>query len=151
MSTTAHPDRTVVDVCGRSVLVAGATSGSVRRSPPTWRPAHARGARPRTLGSTRVARSQVALDLRDPDACELAVAATTHHAGQLDVVFNAVGVEAFGPVDELSVDVMEELFMTDTFVPIMLAKAALTAMSEGRAIVNISGVIAEQALTREAR
>ena len=88
----------------------------------------------------------MALDLKDPEACELAVAAATHHAGQLDVVVNAVGVEAFGPVDELSVDVMEELFMTNTFVAIMLAKAALPAMSEGGVIVNISGVIAEQPL-----
>lgn len=52
-------------------------------------------------------------------------------------VVNAVGVVAFGPVDELSIDVLEELFLTNTFVPILLAKAALAAF--------------DQALAREAR
>jgi cyclic-di-GMP-binding biofilm dispersal mediator protein len=50
---------------------------------------------------------------------------------------------AFGPVGELSVDTMEELFLTNTFVPIMLAKAALAQMNQGATLVNISGVIAE--------
>ena len=59
---------------------------------------------------------------------------------------NAVGVVAFGTVDELSVDTMEELFLTNTFVPIMLAKAALPHMNPGATLVNISGVIAEQNL-----
>ena len=75
-----------------------------------------------------------------------AVAAAIDEAGRLDVVINAVGVVAFGPVEELSSDVMEELFLTNTFVPIMLAKAALGSIVDGGTIVNISGVIAEQAL-----
>ena len=67
-------------------------------------------------------------------------------AGRLDVVINAVGVVAFGPVAGLSVDAMEELFLTNTFVPIMLAQAALARLEPGGAIVNLSGVIAEQNL-----
>ena len=59
---------------------------------------------------------------------------------------NAVGVVAFGSLDELSVDTMEELFLTNTFVPIMLARAALPVLQPGGAIVNISGVIAEMNL-----
>lgn len=89
---------------------------------------------------------RVALDLRAPEACAAAVEAAVAHGGALDVVVNAVGVVAFGPVDELSVDVMEELFLTNTFVPIMLAGAALPHLSRGGVIVNISGVIAEQNL-----
>ena len=85
-------------------------------------------------------------DLRSPEACENAVAAAIAHGGKLDVVINAVGVVAFGTIEELSVDAMEELFLTNTFIPIMLAKAALGHMSEGGTIVNISGVIAEQNL-----
>jgi short-subunit dehydrogenase len=46
-------------------------------------------------------------------------------------------------VADLSFDAMEELFLTNTFVPIMLARAALPVLSAGGAIVNISGVIAE--------
>ncbi len=87
---------------------------------------------------------RVALDLRDTDACRRAVQAAVEHGGRLDVVVNAVGVVAFGPVDELSVDVMEELFLTNAFVPIMLATAALPSLADGGVLVNISGVIAEQ-------
>ncbi len=88
-----------------------------------------------------------ALDLRTPAGCQSAVdAAVEHGGGRLDVVINAVGVVAFGAVDELSVDVMEELFLTNTFVPIMLARAALPVMAEDGVLVNISGVIAEKNL-----
>jgi cyclic-di-GMP-binding biofilm dispersal mediator protein len=86
---------------------------------------------------------RAALDLRTPEACSAAVAAAVEHGGHLDIVVNAVGVVAFGPVDELSIDTMEELFLTNTFVPIMLARAALPALRLGGALVNISGVIAE--------
>jgi cyclic-di-GMP-binding biofilm dispersal mediator protein len=150
MIPTAHPERTVGDMDGRSVLVAGATGGLgsaiaadlARRGAALTLVARD----PARLAALELPGHKRALDLRDPEACESAVAAAIDHAGQLDVVVNAVGVVAFGPVDELSVDVMEELFMTNTFVPIMLAKAALTAMSEDGVIVNISGVIAERAL-----
>jgi cyclic-di-GMP-binding biofilm dispersal mediator protein len=150
MSNASHPDRTVADLSGRSVLVAGATGGLGSAIAADLA---RRGARltlvardPERLATLAFPGRKLSLDLRDAGACELAVDAATQHAGQLDVVVNAVGVVAFGPVDELSVDVMEELFMTNTFIPIMLAKAALTTMSEGGVIVNISGVIAEQAL-----
>jgi cyclic-di-GMP-binding biofilm dispersal mediator protein len=84
-----------------------------------------------------------ALDLRSPEACAAAVQAAIDQHGRLDVVINAAGVVAFGNVDELSIDTMEELFLTNTFLPIMLARAALPQLQPGGAIVNISGVIAE--------
>ncbi len=87
-----------------------------------------------------------ALDLRSPEGCDDAVAAAVAHGGRLDALVNAVGVVAFGPIEELSIDAMEELFLTNTFVPIMLARAALAVMEPGGVIVNIPGVIAEQNL-----
>ncbi|MEM9566278.1 MAG: SDR family oxidoreductase [Actinomycetota bacterium] len=89
---------------------------------------------------------RLAVDLRTPDACRRAVELALSEHGRLDVVINAAGVVAFGPVAELDVDVMEELFLTNTFVPIMLATAALPHLEVGAAIVNISGVIAENNL-----
>jgi cyclic-di-GMP-binding biofilm dispersal mediator protein len=89
---------------------------------------------------------RLALDLRDPRSCELAVETAHRHAGQLDIVVNAIGIVAFGTVDELTVDTMEDLFMTNTFIPIVLAKAALRTLNPGGVIVNISGVIAEHNL-----
>jgi cyclic-di-GMP-binding biofilm dispersal mediator protein len=135
---------------GASVLLLGATGGL---GGAIGRELAGRGA---TL--TLVARDQsrldqldlpgarVALDLRSPDACAAAVRAAVDHGGQLDVVINAVGVVAFGDVASLSTDVMEELFMTNTFIPIMIAHEAMANLSSGGVIVNLSGVIAEQNL-----
>ncbi|MDG2027657.1 MAG: SDR family NAD(P)-dependent oxidoreductase [Acidimicrobiales bacterium] len=135
---------------GSSVLVVGATGGL---GSAIARDLAQRGAtltlvsrRQDRLAALDVPGHRVALDLRHPDSCVAAVGAAVAHAGRLDVVVNAIGVVAFGPVDELSVDAMEELFMTNTFIPIWLAKAALGALGEGGVIVNISGVIAEQNL-----
>ncbi len=143
-SETTHP------LSGASVLVAGASGGLGA--------ALAAELHRRDAVLTLVARDRdrldqmaapgqrVALDLRTPEACAHAVDAAVAHAGQLDVVVNAVGVVAFGPVADLTVDAMEEVFLTNTFVPIMLAQAALARMEPGGALVNISGVIAEQNL-----
>lgn len=86
------------------------------------------------------------LDLRRPDAAEQAVEAAVAHAGRLDAVVNAVGVVAFGPVEELSVDVLEELFLTNVFAAVFLARAAVRRLGEGGTILNLSGVVAEQNL-----
>ena len=85
------------------------------------------------------------LDLRTPNACAEAVmlAATQ---GPIDLVVNAVGVVAFGMVQDLSTDAMEELFLSNVFVPIMLSRAAIPHMNSGGVLVQISGVIAEQNL-----
>ncbi len=132
------------------MLIAGATGGL---GSAIARDLAGRGAtltltarREERLAQLDVPGLRVALDLRDPTACETAVHSAVEHAGRLDVVVNAVGVVAFGPVDELSTDTVEELFMTNTFVPIFLARAALGVLGEGGVIVNISGVIAEQNL-----
>lgn len=135
---------------GRSVLVAGATGGLGSLIAAQLEAAGATltlvARDPDRLAALDVAGHRTALDLRDPRACDAAVAEAAAHGNGLDVVVNAVGVVAFGAVVDLSADAMEELFMTNTFIPIMLAKAALGAMGEGGVIVNISGVIAEQNL-----
>jgi cyclic-di-GMP-binding biofilm dispersal mediator protein len=107
---------------------------------------------------------RAALDLRAPEACTSAVDAAIGHAGKLDVVVNAVGVVAFGNVADLSIDAMEELFLTNTFVPVMLATAAAGRIEPQGAIAeqNLPGMAAygaskaavrsfDEALAREAR
>jgi cyclic-di-GMP-binding biofilm dispersal mediator protein len=148
--TTAERSGANRSLRGYSVLIAGATGGL---GSAIARDLAQRGAtltlvsrRQDRLAALDVPGHRVALDLRDPDACRAAVGAAIDHAGRLDVVVNAVGVVAFGLIEELSVDAMEELFLTNAFVPIWLAQAALGALERGGVIVNISGVIAEQNL-----
>ena len=147
---TDHPTGAGGSMTGSSVLITGATGGL---GSAIARELDRRGAtltlvsrRREHLDGLDVPGRRVALDLRVPGSCHAAVSAAVEHAGRLDAVINAAGVVAFGPIDELSLDAMEELFMTNTFVPIFLAQAALGALGDGGVIVNISGVIAEQNL-----
>lgn len=135
---------------GTSVLIAGASGGL---GSALARAIGAKGAdltlvgrRAEALAAIDAPGRRLALDLRSPDACGQAIEAAAAGTGTVDAVINAVGVVAFGPVEELSIDAMEELFLTNAFVPILLAKAAMGSLSPGGVLVNISGVIAEQNL-----
>ncbi len=135
---------------GASVLVAGASGGLGSAIAGEL---HQRGARLTLVGrradaldALPVLGTRVAADLRIPGAAQTAISRAIAEHGPLDVVVNAVGVVAFGPVDELSVDAMEELFLTNVFATIMLAQAAAGVLEAGGTIVNLSGVIAEQNL-----
>jgi cyclic-di-GMP-binding biofilm dispersal mediator protein len=130
-----------------SVLIAGASGGLGRAIADE---AHTRGAvltlvarRGDPLADLPLPGARLAADLRTAEGCDAACRAAVDHAGRLDVVVNAVGVVAFGPVADLSAKAMEDLFRTNSLLPIMLAQAALRSMPDGGAIVNISGVIAE--------
>jgi cyclic-di-GMP-binding biofilm dispersal mediator protein len=138
------------DLDGTSALVVGASGGLGRAIAEELA---RRGATLTMVGRNRERLEavdapglQLIADLRTPDACTDVVAQALRHGGRLDVVVNAVGVVAFGSLDELGLDAMEELFLTNTFIPIMLTKAAAAAMGPGGVIVHISGVIAEQNL-----
>lgn len=140
----------MTDLNGASALVLGATGGLGMALSSKL---HERGAtltlagrNQQRLDALPVPGARHVADLRSPEACNGAMRTALDHAGALDIVVNAVGVVAFGPISELSTDVMEELFLTNTFIPIMVAKAALDTMAGPGVIVNISGVIAEQNL-----
>lgn len=133
---------------GSNALVLGATGGL---GTPITRRLIEGGARVTAVGrdDSRLVRLGAArslvLDLRTPQAVQEAIDLATE-TGPLDIVVNAVGVVAFGRIDELSIDAMEELFLTNTFVPIMVARAALPHLRAGGVLVQIPGVIAEQNL-----
>lgn len=141
---------TTTSLDGASVLLLGATGGLGRALAEELT---ARGAALTLVGRDQsrldqltAAGTRLSLDLRSPDAVATAMRAAVDAHGKLDVVINAVGVVAFGDVSTLSTDVMEELFMTNTFIPIMVATEAMNTLPKGGVIVNISGVIAEQNL-----
>lgn len=135
---------------GASVLLLGATGGLGQALGAELAARNAVltlvGRDQQRLDQLTVAGPRVALDLRSPDACAAAMRTAVEHHGKLDVVINAIGVVAFGDVATLSTDVMEDLFMTNTFIPIMVATEAMNTLSTGGVIVIISGVIAEQNL-----
>jgi len=135
---------------GASVLVAGASGGIGSALAAEL---HRRGAtltlvarNAECLDRLEVPGARCPLDLRLPGGCAEAVGAAVAHAGRLDIVVNAAGVVAFGPVSDISDEALEDLFRTNAIVPVLLARAALRHLSPGGAIVNISGVIAEQNL-----
>jgi len=90
--------------------------------------------------------SHITADLRSPEAATAALAEAIAKHGSVDIVINAMGVVAFGPIDTTSVDTVEELFLTNTFGHIFLMQASLQNMAQGSVLVGISGVIAEQNL-----
>lgn len=98
------------------------------------------------LAGLSVVGTSVIADLRVPESAGAVIDAAVAAHGKVDVVVNATGVVAFGAVEDLDIDVLEELFLTNTFIPFFVAKAALERIEDGGMIVNISGVIAEQNL-----
>jgi cyclic-di-GMP-binding biofilm dispersal mediator protein len=135
-----------MELQGASILIAGGTGGLGSRLAEQLTQ---RGARV-TIAARSVEPEDhpdvvtVAADLRLPSECERTVRVAVDAHGGLDGVINAAGVVAFGNLDETSVDTVEDLFMTNTFVPIFLTKAALDHIGEGGMVMTISGVVAEQ-------
>ena len=128
----------------KTALIAGGTCGlgSALRSE-----LEAKGCVVVTVSRTQTDESShITADLRSPEASTAVVSEVISRFGKLDIVINAMGVVAFGPIDTTSVDTVEELFLTNTFGHIFLMQAALQNMATGSVLVGISGVIAEQNL-----
>jgi cyclic-di-GMP-binding biofilm dispersal mediator protein len=89
----------------------------------------------------------IVADLRSPEETSAVINAVVDQHGSLDIIVNAMGVVAFGEIVSTSVDVVEELFLTNTFGHMFLMQAALPRMKQGSVLVGISGVIAEQNLS----
>lgn len=141
------------DLSTASVLVVGASGGLGSRLSTALAD---RGARLTLVGRTRervdaievgdAAVRRVALDLRIPANVRRAVEVAVEDHGDLDLVVNAAGVVAFGPVGDLDDATVHQLFTLNVVMPITLATAVLPHMADGGAIVNISAVVAEQPL-----
>ena len=87
------------------------------------------------------------LDLHDPDAGDRLVAATTAAFGRLDVLVNAAGIVAFGPLADTPDVVIEELFFTNVIGPLWLLRRCLPLLQASQGtVVHLSAVVAEQPL-----
>ena len=95
------------------------------------------------LGSAVVA--VVAADLTMPDGPASVVRAASAEATVTGVV-NAAGVVAFGTVEDLDDDTLDEVLLLDLVAPIRLARAALEVIPEGGFLAQVSAVVAEKAM-----
>ncbi|GAA5035911.1 SDR family oxidoreductase [Terrabacter aeriphilus] len=95
------------------------------------------------LGAAVVA--TVARDLTVPDG-PAAVVEAAAAAAPLTGVVNAAGVVAFGGIEDLDDDTLDEVLLLDLVAPIRLARAALGVIPQGGFLAQVSAVVAERAL-----
>jgi cyclic-di-GMP-binding biofilm dispersal mediator protein len=88
----------------------------------------------------------VTVDLRDPDAGRVAVAAAIDHHGALDGLVIVAGVVAFGPVTDIDDDTVDDLVLIDFLAPLRLIRSALPVLPAGGVILGVSAVVAEKPL-----
>ncbi|GAA2746931.1 3-oxoacyl-[acyl-carrier-protein] reductase [Terrabacter aerolatus] len=74
------------------------------------------------------------------------VVAAASAAAPLTGVVNAAGVVAFGAVEDLDDDTLDEVLLLDLVAPIRLARAALGVIPEGGFLAQVSAVVAEKAM-----
>jgi len=144
----------VTDLASAHVLVLGATGGlgsaiarrlvaSGARVSLSGRDGVRLEALADDLGSAVVA--VVAADLTMPDGPASVVRAASAEATVTGVV-NAAGVVAFGTVEDLDDDTLDEVLLLDLVAPIRLARAALAVIPEGGFLAQVSAVVAEKAM-----
>ena len=144
----------MTDLADRSVVVVGATGGL---GLPIALGLAAAGCRLTLVGrdadrirATGVPGVALAADVRKPASAPLIVETALREYGVIDGIVNVAGAVAFGAVDELSDEVMIELFTLNTLAPIRLLRAALPSLRESATagrdpfIAHVSAVVAEQ-------
>jgi NAD(P)-dependent dehydrogenase (short-subunit alcohol dehydrogenase family) len=84
----------------------------------------------------------LALDVRNVDSIQLAVAKIITTSGGLDIVINNAGVGITGPLEEIPMEEIKNNFETNFFGPIEVMKAVLPQMRVQKSglIINITSI-----------
>ena len=143
----------MVQLAGSSILLLGATGGLGRHLARHLAEAGANltltARSQQSLDGLDVAGITLAGDLRDPELPRTLVATAVMAYGRLDGVVNASGVVAFGPIAEMSDEILDELWQVDALAPMRVIRAAAPALEQSKAdggepfIVHLSGVVSE--------
>ncbi len=90
----------------------------------------------------------VALDVRNVDTIQAAVAKVIAITGKLDVVINNAGVGITGPLEEIPTAEIKNNFETNFFGPIEVMKAVLPQMRQQKSglIINVTSIAAYMGL-----
>jgi cyclic-di-GMP-binding biofilm dispersal mediator protein len=132
---------------GSSIVLAGATGRLGREIGSRLVKAGARlvlfGRDQDRLAELDLPGHRVCGDIADAEACRDAVETAIDAHGRLDGVVNATGVVAFGLVEELDDETVDELLATNLIGPLRLAREALPKIEKGGFIANLSAVVAE--------
>ena len=84
----------------------------------------------------------VALDVRNVDSIQAAVAKIIADSGRLDIVVNNAGVGITGPLEEIPTEEIKNNFETNFFGPIEVMKAVLPQMRAQKSglIINVTSI-----------
>jgi len=84
----------------------------------------------------------VALDVRDVNSIQKAIAEVIEKAGRIDVVINNAGVGITGPIEEIPTEEIKNNFETNFFGPIEVMKAVLPQMRAQKSglIINVTSI-----------
>ena len=84
----------------------------------------------------------VALDVRNKESIQNAIATVIQKAGRIDVVINNAGVGITGPIEEIPTEEILNNFETNLFGPIEVIKAVLPQMrlQQSGLIINITSI-----------
>ena len=84
----------------------------------------------------------VALDVRNSESIQSAIAKVVAEQGRLDVVINNAGVGITGPIEEIPTQEMRNHFETNFYGPIEVMKAVLPQMrvQQSGLIINITSI-----------
>ena len=150
MSEAANEDRVLK---GRAALVTGASSGLGKATAIALARTGAdvallaRSAEELESAKEEVSKSSVQAlalptDLAEEDQTTRAVGQTVDALGRLDVLVNAAGTDAPGPVEELGVEGWDRTLAVNLRAPFLLSKAVFPYVREagGGTIVNVSSV-----------
>ncbi len=144
----------MTDLDGASIIVTGASGALGSRIAARLSRAGARlvltGRDHERLAALALPHAVVEVaDLVEAGATDRLVSAAVAAHGGVDGVVHAAGVVAFGPLDALDDDVLDELILLNTLAPIRLLRAAmpqLRASTRGPFACHISAVVAERPL-----